>query len=92
MTETTVIAIVGVMALVPAFIARRKGHSFVGYYVFGLLLWIVAVPHALTRKDLRARCPECREVVQADATRCPHCGSVIEAADSAPHAARGILW
>lgn len=42
-----------VLALVPAFIARRKGFGFWTYYVFGLLAWIVAVPVVLLLKDKR---------------------------------------
>jgi len=66
------------IALVPAFIARRKGLSFWGYYVFGLLLWIVAVPVALLAPSARPRCPDCAEVVQREARRCPHCRSEIQ--------------
>lgn len=43
-----------VAALVPALIARRKGLGFWTFYVFGLLLWIVAVPVALVMKDRTA--------------------------------------
>lgn len=31
------------LAIVPAKIAASKGYSFAAFYVFGLLLWIVAV-------------------------------------------------
>jgi hypothetical protein len=33
--------------LLPALIARSKGHNFIGWYVFGFLLSIVALPCAL---------------------------------------------
>ena len=48
------------------------------YYLFGLVMWIVAVPVALTRKDIRPRCPECAENVKPEARICPHCQSQIE--------------
>ncbi len=31
------------LAIIPAKIAEKKGHSFVGFYVFGLLLWPIAL-------------------------------------------------
>jgi hypothetical protein len=61
------------MALIPAFIAKHRGQGFWTFYVFGLLLWIVAVPVALFSKDKRRRCPHCVEVIHAQATACPHC-------------------
>lgn len=41
------------LALIPAVIAQRKGRSFVFWFIFGLLLWIVALPAALFVKDTR---------------------------------------
>jgi hypothetical protein len=79
------------MALIPAFIAKRRGLGFWTFYVFGLLLWIVAVPVALFSKDKRRRCPHCMEVVHAEASACPHCqrdigenAAVNEPAQEAP--------
>jgi hypothetical protein len=66
------------LALIPAWIAHRKGQGFSTFYVFGLLLWIVAVPVALLVKDRRSRCPECAEIVKPEAKKCPHCHSEIE--------------
>lgn len=31
------------LAIIPAKIAERKGRSFAGFYVFGLLLWPIAL-------------------------------------------------
>lgn len=64
-------------AAIPAALARRKGHSFVMWWIFGALLWIVAIIAVFFVKDKRPRCPECRELVQQEATRCPHCLSEI---------------
>ena len=41
------------LALLPAWIAQRKGRSFTRFYVFGFLLFIVALPVALLIKDTR---------------------------------------
>lgn len=65
--------IAALLGLIPAVIAKRKGQSFVTWWIFGGLLFIIALPLAIYQKDRRLRCPECREIVQADATRCPHC-------------------
>jgi len=80
MEATVVIVVLLIAALLPAWIAGRKGQGFWTYYVFGLLLWIVAVPVALLVKDKRRRCPECAEHVKPEARRCPHCQSEIAAA------------
>ncbi len=39
-----------IIALIPAYIAWRKGHSFVAWYAWGLLFWIAAVPMAILQK------------------------------------------
>ena len=38
-----IIIMAGVLGLIPAFIARSKGHSFAQYYVLGFLIFIVAL-------------------------------------------------
>lgn len=71
------LAFLPILALIPALIARRKGQGFWTFYVAGLVLWIFALIWALVVKDRRPRCPDCREVVHADAVKCPHCQSDI---------------
>lgn len=73
-----------VLALVPALIAARKSPSrqtgtFLTYYVFGVLLWIVAVPAAIwaVKDERRRSCPMCAEPVRVEAVRCPHCQATI---------------
>jgi hypothetical protein len=41
------------LGLIPATIAKRKGWSFFGWWCYGFLLWIVALPHALFLKPNR---------------------------------------
>jgi hypothetical protein len=67
-----VLILLPIIALIPAFIARQKSQGFWTFYVFGLLLWIVAVPVALLIKDKRRRCPYCIEPVDVLASTCPH--------------------
>jgi hypothetical protein len=75
-----------VIGLIPAAIARRKGHGFWTWWLFGAMLWIVALPVSLFIKDARPRCPYCAEIIRPEATVCPHCQRDLvspEAASSA---------
>lgn len=48
MLEFLIIAIL--LGLIPAVIAQRKGESLVVWWIYGALLFIVALPHALLKK------------------------------------------
>lgn len=62
------------LGLIPASIARHKGRSFVGWWIYGALLFIAALPHSLLLEDeRRRRCPFCAEKVMNEAIVCPHC-------------------
>jgi hypothetical protein len=65
------------LVLLPAWIAKRKGRSFAGFYVLGFLAFIVAVPVALLVPDTRRRCAECGGPMPRDARRCPHCQAEV---------------
>ena len=36
-----------IIAIIPGKIAKRKGHSFWGWWFFGWMLWIIAFPCSL---------------------------------------------
>ena len=49
MMEALIIVVI-LLGLIPAAIAQRKGESLVVWWIYGSLLFIVALPHALLKK------------------------------------------
>ena len=47
------LVLAAILGLIPAAIAKRKGWSFLGWWSYGFLIWIVAIPHALLLKPRR---------------------------------------
>jgi len=88
------------IGLLPAYIAQNKGRSFMLWWIYGALLFIVALPHSLLMKadagaveanalaDGAKKCPECKELIKKDATVCKHCGCklVEQSAKNESHA------
>lgn len=81
-----VILLLPFLALIPAFIASSKGHSFFLWWLYGIALLIFAFPHALlVSKNVKAlekksiedgsmrQCPACAEVVKVEAVVCRFC-------------------
>ncbi|MBI1912447.1 MAG: zinc ribbon domain-containing protein [Deltaproteobacteria bacterium] len=70
-----IIAIAILIGLIPAYIASRKGLSFIQWWIYGTLIFIVALPHSiLTGGGGSKICPYCRCYLKINATRCRHCG------------------
>lgn len=73
--EAVVLAVL--LGLIPAFLAQRKGYNFLGWWVFGTLVLIVALPWAIfmgENPETRQPCPWCRTVIDKQARVCPQCG------------------
>ena len=85
-----IIVAAAAIGLLPAMIAHRKGRPFVLWWVFGAILFIVALPLALYLSpdrialDARAtssgemkKCLHCGELIRTEAKVCKHCGRDI---------------
>lgn len=82
----TILLLACLLGIVPAAIAHQKGRNFFGWWLYGTLLWIVALPHAILLStdqeqiDARAmrqggqKCPHCAEIIRRDARVCRFCG------------------
>lgn len=46
-----ILIIVLIIGLIPAMIASSKGQNFILWYLYGMALWIIALPHALLLKS-----------------------------------------
>ena len=65
------------LGLIPAFIAKNKGRSFGGWWFFGWMLWIVALPASLVVSNRNRKCHRCLEWIERDATICRYCHTAV---------------
>ena len=62
------------LGLLPALIASKKGRNFGKWYLYGALLFIVALVHAILIDD-RKPCHRCGEKIMNNALVCHFCNS-----------------
>lgn len=83
-----------VIGIIPGSIAFHKGRDFFLWWAYGILFFIVALPHALLigheEKSLEAKqlsdgmrkCPSCAELVKKEAVVCRFCQRDLPPAES----------
>lgn len=63
-----------VIAIIPAYIAEKKGRNFLLWYIYALCLWIFAIIHVFFIKDRSGKqCIACCEWINKDAKICKVC-------------------
>lgn len=83
-----------VIGVIPAVIANRKGKDFFPWWIYGTLLFPIALIHAIAAKTYHRgielhqasegmrKCPQCAEMVKAEAKICRYCQRDLPAVES----------
>jgi hypothetical protein len=66
-----------ILGVIPGAIAQSKGRNFIDWWLYGALLFVVALLHALAISG--KKCPYCAEVIKPEACVCHYCGRDVPA-------------
>jgi hypothetical protein len=72
-----VLLVGALLGFIPAMIASRKGGSFLVWWCYGTLVFLIALPHAILSRGNQRRCPHCSEWIQPTAAVCRHCTRAV---------------
>jgi hypothetical protein len=67
-----------IFGIITAVIAHYRGRNVIGWFLFGTILFIVALPLILLLPRKSKKCPHCKETIQKEANVCRHCKSQLE--------------
>jgi hypothetical protein len=73
-----IILVAMVLGALVGVIAQAKGRGFFGRWIYGTLLFVVAIIHVLVIRP-NATGVEARALVGGDTRKCPHCAEIIKA-------------
>ena len=85
-----------ILGILVGLIAKSKGRDFFPWWLYGTLIFIVAIVHVLVIKPDESRleqeaiaaggkkCPRCAEIVKSEALACRFCGHEFEDATARP--------
>lgn len=60
------LAIIFVLAYIPANIARKKGYGFIGFYILGLFFFLIALIVSLCLSDKKQQLDEMKKVIHSE--------------------------
>ncbi len=63
------------LAVIPSMVAQEKGRDMGPWYLYSLLLFPIALLHALFLKKVEQteKCPRCKKKIGVLVLECPHC-------------------